>query len=271
MKSPWNQVCSRLISFLLLTFFVIGCAQTPTGRKQLAFMPKGQMAQMGDQSFAEMQKSQKVSHDKRLNRKIKCISERIVTALGESDFSEWEVKVFEDKAVNAFALPGKNIGVFTGLIEAAQNNGQIASVIGHEVGHVIAEHGNERVSQNLMVQGGLVAADIALDTGGSPQKRQLIMGALGLGAQLGVLLPYSRKHESEADQIGLELMAKAGFDPKEAVEFWKIMGKQSGGAQPPEILSTHPANQSRIKNLEDSMEGSKRIYAKNKADWQACP
>lgn len=254
----------------LMMAALLGCSTTPTGRSQLAFMPAGQMAQMGDQSFAEMQKTKKLSQDKLLIEKIECISKRITQNLEGGDFSEWRVKVFEDDSVNAFALPGKNIGVYTGLIKVAQNNDQIASVIGHEVGHVIADHGNERVSQNLVVQGGLVATDIALDAG-SPQKRQLIMGALGLGAQLGVLLPYSRKHESEADEIGLNLMAKAGFNPKAAVAFWKIMGSQSGGNQPPEILSTHPANQARVENLQEHLSKAQRFYQANKADYSPCP
>ena len=275
MKTSINSLFPKLFSLLgsglALGALLAGCSKTPTGRSQLTLMPEGQMAQMGEQSFSQLQKEQKVSQDKQLNAKINCISKRIVENLeGENDFSEWDVKVFEDEAVNAFALPGKNIGVYTGLIKAAENNAQIASVIGHEVGHVLAEHGNERVSQNLAVQGGLAIADIALNTG-SAQNNQLIMGALGLGAQLGVLLPYSRKHESEADQIGLNLMARAGFQPQEAVEFWRIMSQQSEGKEPPKWLSTHPANQERIDDLQERMKEAKEIYQANKAEYGDCP
>lgn len=260
-----------LTTMMITSIFLISsCATSPTGRRQLTFMPDSQMAQMGDQSFAEMKKTEKVSRDPVLNKKIKCIAERIVTAMDkDNDFKQWDVVVFDDKAINAFALPGKNIGVYTGLINAAQNNAQIASVIGHEVGHVLANHGNERVSQNLIVQGGLLVADVALDTGDSA-KDQLILASLGVGATLGILLPYSRKHESEADQIGLELMAKAGFNPQEAVNFWKVMNKQDKNA-PPELLSTHPANTTRINELEAKMLPAKQIYLKTMPSYSACP
>lgn len=256
------------IFLTIIVSSLTSCSTTPTGRRQLTFMPESQMAIMGDQSFAQMQKAQKVSKDPYLNRKINCISKRIVENMQNGSFEEWDVKVFEDKAVNAFALPGKNIGVYTGLIEAAENNAQIAAVIGHEVGHVIANHGNERVSQNLIVQGGLLAADIALNTGNEGRDR-LILASLGLASQVGVLLPFSRKHESEADQIGLDLMAKAGFDPQEAVRFWEVMSKQ-GGQQPPELLSTHPAHSSRIENLKVHMNKARKIYGAN-ADKKDCP
>ena len=253
---------------IIISYSLTSCSTTPTGRSQLTFMPEGQMSKMGDQSFAQMQKSQKVSKDPYLNRKINCIAKRIVENMENGSFEQWDVKVFDDKAVNAFALPGKNIGVYTGLIKAAENNAQIAAVIGHEVGHVIANHGNERVSQNLLVQGGLLAADIALNTGNEGKDR-LILASLGLASQVGVLLPFSRRHESEADQIGLELMAKAGFDPQAAVSFWEVMSKQSG-QQPPELLSTHPAHSSRIENLKSHMKKARKIYSAN-ADKKDCP
>lgn len=255
---------------ILVSLIIFGCSTSPTGRSQLTLMPKGQMAQMGDQSFAQLKKTTKISSDPKLNNKIKCLARRIVTNMDQdNDFSEWEVTVFDDKQVNAFALPGKNIGVYTGLIKAAKNNDQIASVLGHEVGHVLAEHGNERVSQNLVVQGGLLASSIALDTGSSA-KNNLIIASLGIASQVGVLLPFSRKHESEADEIGQNLMAKAGFDPRESVAFWKIMQKE-GGSAPPEWLSTHPANQSRINGLESNMEKAMGIYQENKAKYSDCP
>lgn len=228
------------------------------------------MSQMGNTSFAQMKKEEKLTQNHNLTQKIQCIARRIVTNLDEdNDFKQWDVAVFEDKAINAFALPGKNIGVYTGLIEAAENNDQIASVIGHEVGHVLARHGNERVSQNLIVQGGLLAADVALNSGNAA-KDQLILASLGLSAQVGVLLPFSRKHESEADEIGLELMAKAGFNPEEAVNFWKIMAQEKGSG-PPELLSTHPANQTRIDNLNSLMSKPRKTYLKSKSQYGDCP
>ncbi|MCO4754352.1 MAG: M48 family metallopeptidase [Bacteriovoracaceae bacterium] len=255
------------ITSLILT---MACSLSPTGRRQLTLMPEAQLAKMGDQSFEQMQKQQQLSADPKVIKRINCISQRIVSSMSEdNDFSEWDVKVFEDKAINAFATPGKNIGVFTGLVDAAKSNDQIAAVIGHEVGHVLAKHGNERISQTLIVQGGLVAADIALDSE-NPRKNQMILAALGVGAQLGILLPYSRKHESEADHIGQNLMAKAGFNPEAAVEFWQIMKQQKNG-QPPEFLSTHPAAQSRIDNLNENLKEAQEIYQQNKARFSSCP
>lgn len=256
---------ARILACMLFIFGALSCSTTPTGRSQLAFMPESQMAKMGDQSFAQMKDNLQVSRDRGLNDKINCIASRIVNRMdGEGAFQNWDVKVFKDPAINAFALPGKNIGVYTGLIDAAENNAQIASVIGHEVGHVIADHGNERVSQNLIVQGGLLAADIALNTGNKTKDR-LILASLGLASQVGVLLPFSRKHESEADQIGLRLMAQAGFDPREAIAFWKNMADKNREAGPPELLSTHPAHSSRIENLREHMSDALKTYRDNKA------
>lgn len=258
------------MKIFLILMLAISCSTSPTGRSQLLFMPKGQMAQMGDQSFLQMKKKTKITKDKKLTAKINCISKRIVESMGsDNKFPEWDVQVFDNKAVNAFALPGKNIGVYTGLIKTAKNDAQIASVIGHEVGHVLAQHGNERVSQNLIVQGGLIAADVALNSGNRNQDA-MILASLGLASQVGVLLPFSRKHESEADQIGLELMAKAGFNPEEAVNFWKVMDKDSSKA-PPEWLSTHPANKSRIQNLEENMLTAKKLYLSNIDKYPSCP
>lgn len=262
------------IFFLGLTIICMSnlssCSTTPTGRSQLVFMPESQMAQMGAQSFSQMKSKQKLSQSKKEIERINCISKRIIENMdSDNDFSKWEVKVFEDKAINAFALPGKKIGVYTGLIAAAENDAQIASVIGHEVGHVLARHGNERVSQTLIIQGGLLAADIFLDSGNSA-KNQMILASLGLGAQFGVLLPFSRKHESEADHIGLNLMAKAGFNPQESVNFWKVMKKTSSN-EVPELLSTHPANDTRIKDLNANMLKAKKIYLQNIERYPTCP
>ena len=159
--------------------------------------------------------------------------------------------MFEDEAVNAFALPGGKIGVYTGLLKVAENQHQLAAVIGHEVGHVIADHANARVSTAYATEAGLTLGQILAGGATTPQKRQLF-GLLGVGAQVGILLPYGRSQESEADVIGLELMAKAGFNPRESVNLWRNMSK-AGGGQPPEFLSTHPAPTTRIRDLEAGM------------------
>ena len=153
-----------------------------------------------------------------------------------------------------FAVPGRKIGVYAGLLDVAENASQLAAVMGHEVGHVLARHGNERISQNTAFQlsQAAVAATLA-NSDMSTGTGLLIMAGFGLGAQVGVLLPFSRTHESEADTIGLELMARAGFDPRESVRLWENMAAAAGGAAPPEFLSTHPSDQSRIANLRSHM------------------
>jgi predicted Zn-dependent protease len=170
----------------------------------------------------------------------------------------WEVVVFKDRSANAFALPGGKIGVNTGLLEVAENQDQLAAVLGHEVAHVLANHANERLSQELGVQVGLGALG---SVAGNPNSvsQQSIMKVLGLGAQLGILLPFSRVHETEADVIGLDLMARAGFDPRQSLALWRNMAR-AGGSQPPEFLSTHPSYGSRTQELEKNMGKAWQTY-----------
>ncbi len=262
-KSGFNILAGVLVASCLLA----SCSTSPTGRKQLTYLPESQMAKMGESSFNNLKsKMQTLDHSSDQYQLVECISNRILEANG-FDKNEWEIQVFQEDSPNAFALPGKKIGVHTGMISLVDSNAQLAAVIGHEVGHVIADHGNERASQTLLVQGGLVVADLYL--GRDSQTDGLIMGALGLGAQVGVLLPFSRKHEEEADAIGLEYMAKAGFNPKEASKLWLIMDEKSGGKAPPEFLSTHPSSQSRAKKLEEMAPqymASFRAYPESRKD-----
>lgn len=232
-------------TLFLLIPILIACSTTPTGRSQLTLMSSGQMNSMGAQSFEDLKKKMKIDRSSKNNQVVTCISHKLLKAIGESP-SKWEIVVFEENTPNAFALPGNKIGVHTGMMKLAQNQHQLAAVIGHEIAHVKASHGNERVSQNMVVQGGLLAASIYY--GSSSKKNNLILAGLGLGAQVGVLLPFSRSHETEADRLGLRYMAKAGFDPRQASKLWEVMKSKSGGA-PPEFLSTHPSNDSRIKDL----------------------
>lgn len=208
------------------------------------------MNQMGLQSFEELKRKQPVERDNAINQYVRCVANPLIVASqGRTGATSWEVVVFKDETANAFALPGGKIGVHTGLLKVAKTDAQLAAVLGHEVGHVIAEHGNERVSQGLLAQGGLMIADLLTGTA-SPERKQILMTGLGLGAQFGVLLPFSRAHETEADVIGLDLMSRAGFDPRQSVELWKNMKAASGGQAPPEFMSTHPSNDSRIAHLE---------------------
>jgi predicted Zn-dependent protease len=231
-----------LINVLLLA----GCATSPTGRSQLVLMPESEINQMGLQAFTTIKKETKVDRSTVTNRYVQCVAQAITREVG----GNWEVVVFNDSDANAFALPGGKIGVYTGMLKVAENQDQLASVIGHEVAHVLARHSNERISQKFAVEQGLSLINaIANPQSGTGQT---LMGLLGVGAQYGVLMPYSRIQESEADILGLDLMAKAGFDPRESTRLWVNMGR-AGGGQPPEFLSTHPSHSSRISELNAHM------------------
>lgn len=258
MKVSWLKA----ISITSLFVFTAACATSPTGRKQLKLLPDSQMNSMGEQAFQQMAQEQPQVTDPAMVRYVNCVVEPLLKELPEEQRKvNWEVKIFKDESANAFALPGGNIGVHSGLLKVAKTDAQLGAVIGHEIGHVIAEHGNERVSQALAANAGLLAAGaLAKDS----EHRQLILGLLGLGAQVGVLLPFGRTQEKEADVIGLELMAKAGFDPAQAVELWKNMQAASNGA-PPEFLSTHPSSQSRIERLQEKQSEVRPLYQKAKA------
>lgn len=237
---------SRLIALILVAALASGCATSPTGRSQLVLMPGSQMDQMGLQAFANIKGETPVESSQTTNSYVQCVGNAIIREVGGS----WEIVVFRDDAANAFALPGRKIGVNTGLLKVAENQHQLATVIGHEVAHVLSQHANERVSQQFAVDQGLGLINAIA----SPRSAtgQTLMGLLGVGAQYGILLPYSRVQESEADILGLDLMAKAGFDPRESVKLWVNMGK-AGGGQPPEFLSTHPSDRTRISGLNAHM------------------
>ena len=177
---------------------------------------------------------------------------------------DWEIQIFEDETPNAFALPGGRIGVHTGLFEVAVNADQLAAVIGHEVAHVIARHGNERISTSYVATAGLSVVEIWMGDK-DPKDRENILQLLGVGATIGVMLPFSRTHESEADILGLELMARAGFDPRASVDLWQNMVAAGGGA-PPEFLSTHPSGETRIRDLQANMPGAMGLYDEARAE-----
>jgi predicted Zn-dependent protease len=251
MKTAWT-------SLALLTIFVAGCATSPLGRSQLTLVNDDQLNEMGVQAFRQIEKETPKSKDARVNAYVQCVAQAVASkAKGAHVPSSWEVAVFDSDQVNAFALPGGKIGVYTGLLKVAENQDQLATVIGHEVGHVIARHGNERVSQAQAAQG--VQQLAGAFAGGGGAASTAMMGALGLGMQYGVLLPYGRTQESEADKIGLDLMAEAGFDPRESVKLWQNMARASGGNKPPELLSTHPAEATRINNLNARMQSSMKL------------
>lgn len=256
----------KIISILAIALLVSGCKTSPTGRTQIALYSDQKMNEMGSASFEQMKKEQAIETDPSMNAYVKCIAEHLIAELPSNYANQqWEVVVFKEPSANAFALPGGKIGVHTGLLNVAKNQDQLAAVMGHEVGHVIAEHSNERVSQNSILQFGLQASSTALQMG-NVEYRNAIMQGLGLGAQYGVALPFGRTHESEADVIGLDLMAKAGFQPEGSVALWKNMEAASSGERPPEFMSTHPAPQSRIANLTSKLDEASRL---KQAAWQS--
>lgn len=229
---------------------LVACTQSPTGRSQLQLFSSDELAQLGAQSYSSIKEKEKVSQDPALNQYVQCITNDLIAVL-PSPWSQqqWDVTVFDSEQVNAFALPGGKIGVYTGLIDVAETPDQLAAVIGHEIGHVIAQHSNERMSNQFAAGLGLQLGGMLIGQEMDSDQAALIMGVLGVGVQLGYILPYSRIHESESDELGMRYMAAAGYDPREAAELWRNMAKQ-GGPTPPEFLSTHPSPQTRIDALE---------------------
>ena len=226
------------------------CRTVPyTGRKQLSLIPSGQEAALGDDAYRQYLKESKISADAQNTAMVRRVGERLARVAERPDF-KWEFNLIEDKTPNAFCLPGGKVGIHTGILQYTQDEDGLAVVMGHEIAHAIASHGTERMSQGLLAQFGGVALAVALSE--KPSETQtLFTQAYGLGVGVGVLLPFSRKHESEADRIGLILMSKAGYDPRAAVGFWQRMGKAAASAQkPPEFLSTHPSDERRIADIE---------------------
>jgi predicted Zn-dependent protease len=246
------------ITVLTAVLTATACSTSPTGRSQLAFMSERDMIQMGEQAFLQIQAQTPVSTDQDAIRIVRCIADAIVRHLPADDRGAgWDVVVFDGNAVNAFALPGNKIGVYEGIFRAARNQDQLATVIGHEVAHVTARHANERVSTTYATQMGVNIAQAA--AGGSGTYSGQLMGLLGAGATVGVILPFNRKQESEADIVGLDYMARAGFDPSQSIPLWENMSR-IGKDKPPEFLSTHPSDETRSKNLRAKIPQSKKLY-----------
>lgn len=261
-----------VIGALLGTLLGIGgCETNPyTGRSQLLMTSVEQENQMGAQAYSQVKSDPKMrqSQDLREIEPVKRVAARIIEAAKRSKYGEmaqqfqWEVTVIkEDKTLNAFALPGGKMAVYTGIFSVAKTEAGLAAVMGHEVVHALARHGAERMSQGQLTNAALqVAGAAAGASGGGGLMSQAAMAALGVGAQVGVLLPFSRKHESEADYIGILLAADAGYDPRESVGLWERMAQVSGGGGPAEFMSTHPGHETRIEQLKMWMPEAMAIY-----------
>ena len=233
-----------IVPIFALLVLVAACVTTPeSGKQAFILMSLSEEANLGKQAFGEILKKEKESKDVRLVGITRRVGERLAAVTTMPDL-DWEFKLFESDQMNAFALPGGKTAAYTGLLKVCENEAALAAVMGHEIAHVTARHGAQRMTQQQVISVGMQMA-----TGLAGPGRTMILGALGLGVQYGIQLPFSRSHESEADQIGLAYMAKAGYDPREAVRFWTRFSKMKQGAQPPEFLSTHPADATRIANL----------------------
>lgn len=247
---------SSLLSVALLS----ACSQSPTGRSQILLFSNEQVNQMGTQAYTDIKQQEPVSSDAALNRYVRCIADALIQELpAEQRQLDWEVTVFDSDTVNAFALPGGKIGVYRGLHEVAKTPAQLAAVMGHEIGHVIAEHGNARMSSNMLIGAGMQIGAVLAAQQTDAQTAAMIMAGLGVGVQVGFTLPYSRSHETESDLLGLEYMAAAGFDPAHAADLWRNMAQQGGGATP-EFLSTHPTPTTRIDALEAAQPQVQPLY-----------
>ncbi|HEY4127862.1 MAG TPA: M48 family metallopeptidase [Gammaproteobacteria bacterium] len=242
------------------------CATSPTGRKQLNLVSDQQAAQAGDQSFQQIKKQTPVDQDPKANSYAGCIVHALSAATGAPrGGGKWVVTVFkDDKTVNAFALPGGHVSVYTGIFKVAKTQGELAAVLGHEMGHVQAGHGAERISDQQATAVGVDLAALLTGIDQSSSTGQLTMAALGAGAQVGVLLPFSRAQESEADKLGTQYMAEAGWDPHEALELWRNMMSSNQGA-PPELLSDHPADANRLQALQQQLPEDMQKYQAAKA------
>ncbi len=257
-----NRTVPALTLFVVL-INVAGCATNPyTNRSQFLLIPENQEVHMGNQAYAQTLNDPKVviSNNPEEVQPVRRVAERIIAAAQRSKYAEraksfqWEVTVIkDDKTKNAWALPGGKIAFYTGIFPEAKNENGLAAIMGHEVVHALARHGAERVSQHSIANVGMQIASVALDL--KPVTQTLAMQALGIG----VLLPFGRSHESEADYIGLLLAAEAGYDPREAVHLWERMAESSKDS-PPEFLSTHPAHKTRIENLRQWMPEAMERY-----------
>lgn len=261
-----------LTSLIVFSFILISCSSVPlTGRKQLSIIPASQMLTMSFQQYDEYIRSNKLSNDASNSEMVKRVGNNIKNAveryMADNKISNrlngynWEFNLVESSEINAWCMPGGKVVVYTGILPITQDENGLAVVMGHEIAHAIAEHGNERMSQILLTQLGGLALSEALNS--QPERtRDLWLGVYGLGAQVGVLLPYSRTHESEADKLGLIFMAMAGYDPNSAVGFWERMAALKQGQAPPEFLSTHPSDKTRIEDIKKNLPEALNYYNK---------
>lgn len=263
---------TRLIIFITLASFIVACARVPmTNRKQLKLLPESELVAMSLTQYSNFLDSSQVVRAGDDRQMVLSAGQKISTAVEaylrgtrhekELENYKWEFNLVNENVVNAWCMPGGKVVFYQGIMPICQNETGVAVVMGHEIAHAIARHGNERMSQGIATQLGGVALAVALSD--KPQEtQQLFQVAYGIGTQVGVMLPFSRLHESEADEMGLMFMAMAGYNPKEAPKFWQRMN-DLGGTRPPTFLSTHPNPEKRAADLQELMPKAMEIYTEN--------
>lgn len=265
-RSPFFSAIASLVGSLLLVipFWIgSGCGTAPvTGRRQLLIVPETQEISMGVAAYEELLANEPLSQDQRTTELVNRVGQRISQVAGRPDY-QWEFRVIAKDSQNAFALPGGKVAIYEGILPVCANEAGLAVVISHEIAHALARHGGERTSQTAFAKGFEVILNRSVQNQEGYNQR-LIMGAYGAASQYGVLLPFSRKHELEADSIGLSLMAKAGYDPREAPRFWDRFSALKQGDQSLEFLSTHPDDERRRNQLQQQLEAVL-------GDYQAAP
>lgn len=270
-----NKLPSKFIIIcIVMGIFVSACTAVPlTGRMQLAILPDSQLKAMGITAYRDFLKNSTLAKDEAQTRMVQEVGSKIAAAAedylrgrGEgyrlADFN-WEFNLIEDKTPNAWAMPGGKIAVYTGILPYTKTPEGLAVVISHEIAHVVARHGNERMSQAMLIQAGGLVLQAALGTK-TPQQQQAFLAAYGLGANIGISLPFSRAHEYEADHLGLIFMGRAGYDPNAASEFWKAMTVATGEKKTIEYLSTHPSDEKRLANIRKIMPEARQYYRKER-------
>jgi predicted Zn-dependent protease len=253
-------ICRKLLFFLnvlgLAAF--VACETSPLGRTQLHLLNDAEIEAAGLTAFAKLKADTPPAQDARVTAHVRCVAGAIIQQIRDPRAQgTWEVVVFERDEANAFALPGRKIGVYSGILKYAQNQDQLAAVLAHEVGHVLSNHFNERMSTAYATQSGLQALQVL--GGASSAAHPRLLAVLGLGAQVGIMMPFERTQETEADLLGLDLMAQAGFDPRQSVQLWSNMAA-AGGASVPGFLSTHPTRETRMRDLNSRMPKTQLLY-----------
>ncbi len=241
---------------------VTGCDPSSSGLSDLgaSMVSPQEEQQLGREAFAQIKQKTPISHDPVLQARLTRVGQRVVQASGSTiPVDKWEFVVFDEPDINAFALPGGHIGAYRGIMTVAQNDAQLAAVLGHEVGHVNAHHAAQRIGTAELTNIGVAVVSAALQVGGVSGSGE-IANLLGAGVQYGVMLPFSRSQELQADHLGIIYMARAGYDPDQAIVFWQNMTKASRGGSPPAILSTHPSDEERIQRLEADLPQAEAIY-----------